>query len=102
MTETTMTRVTILAAGAALALLGSAAFADPSFTGTVSVLDRTTNEIVLKPLPAGETTGASPAGAQTFRMKGAIPETLHAGDQVTVSYSEAGGVKTISDLAKPK
>jgi hypothetical protein len=102
-----MTRISVRGAAAALAVLASAVFAgpsraDPSFTGTVSVLDRTTNEIVLKPVPAGETTGANTGGAQTFRMKGAIPDTLHAGDKVTVSYREAGGVKTISDLAQPK
>jgi hypothetical protein len=104
--RTQMRRTNIAVSGAlamfGLAMLVSAAFADQSFTGTISILDRTTNEIVLKPAPAGETTGANAGGLQSFKMRGAIPDTLHAGDKVTVSYTEAGGVRTISSVAPPQ
>jgi hypothetical protein len=98
-----MKLTTIAASGAVLAVLGSAAWADQSFTGTVTVLDRLNNELAIKQAPAGQTTGANAAGeVQKFKMKGAIPETLHAEDKVTVSYTEANGVKTITDVTEPK
>jgi hypothetical protein len=96
-----------VASAAVIAVLGSlaapAAWADQSFTGTVMVLDRINNELAIKQAPAGETTGANAAGVvQKFRMRGAIPETLHAEDKVTVSYTEAGGIKTITAVNPPK
>jgi hypothetical protein len=103
-----MTFTKRVASGAVLAVLGSvalgsAAWADQSFTGTVTVLDRINNELAIKPAPAGETTGANAAGeVQKFRMRGAIPDTLHAEDRVTVSYTEAGGIKTITAVNPPK
>jgi hypothetical protein len=93
---------TFAASGVMFMVLGSAAWADQSFTGTVTAIDRTSNEVVLKQV-AGETTGANAAGAaQKFTMKGAIPETLHAEDKVTVSYTEANGVKTITAVNPAK
>ncbi len=103
-----MTVTKRLASGAVLAVLGSvalgsAAWADQSLTGTVTVLDRINNELAIKPAPAGETTGANTAGeVQKFRMRGAIPESLHAEDKVTVSYTEADGIKTITAVNPPK
>jgi hypothetical protein len=95
-----MKLATLVASGALLATLGTAAFAaDQSITGTVQVLDRINNEIGIKPEPAGQTTGANAAGAvQKFRMRGALPDTLHAEDKVTVTYSEDNGVKTITNV----
>jgi hypothetical protein len=97
-------KLTTIVATAALAMLGSTAFAaDQSFTGTVTVLDRINNELAIKPAPAGQTTGANaPTQVQKFKMPGAIPESVHAEDKVTVSYSEANGVKTITNLAPQK
>jgi hypothetical protein len=98
-----MKLTTIAASGAMLAMIGSAAFADQSFTGTVTVLDRLNNELAIKQAPAGQTTGANAGGdVQTFRMKGAIPESVHAEDKVTVSYTEANGVKTITSVVPQK
>lgn len=99
-----MTLTKFAASGAVLAALvsgalGSAAWADQSFTGTVTVLDRINNEVAIKQAPAGETTGANAADVvQKFKMRGAIPDTLHAEDRVTVSYTEADGIKTITSV----
>lgn len=91
----------------AIAATGStAAFADQTFKGLVTVVDRTTNEIVVKPNTpdAGSTTVGSTAAAPTekFKLKDAVPETLHAGEKVTVTYTEAGGVKNASQVSEDK
>jgi hypothetical protein len=83
---------------------GSAAqAADQSFTGVVTILDRINNEMAIKQAPAGQTTGAATTGeVQKFRMRGAIPESVHAEDKVTVTYTESNGVKTISNVTEVK
>lgn len=95
-----------VASAAVLAVLGSfvgsAAQADQSFTGVVTILDRTTSEVVLKQAPAGETIGANTPGAvEKFRLR-TVPESLHAGERVTVTYTESNGVKTISNVTEVK
>jgi hypothetical protein len=81
---------------------GSAAQADQTFTGVVTILDRTTSEVVIKQAPAGETVGANTPGAvEKFRLR-TVPESLHAGERVTVTYTESNGVKTISNVTEKK
>jgi len=85
------------------AFAGSAArAADRTFTGVVTILDRTTSEVVIKQAPAGETIGANTPGAvEKFRLR-SVPESLHAGERVTVTYTESNGVKTISNVTEKK
>lgn len=100
-----------VASAAVLAMLGTffASFAgsavqaaDQSFTGVVTILDRTTGEVVIKQAPAGETVGANtPEAVEKFRLR-TVPETLHAGERVTVTYTESNGVKTISNVTENK
>ena len=97
-------RLTPFVASAAMFVaLGTAASADDkSFSGTVTILDRTTSEVVIKQAPAGETIGANTPGAvEKFRLR-SVPESLHAGERVTVTYTESNGVKTISNVTEKK
>lgn len=92
-------KLTTIAALALLATGTSAYAADQTFSGTVTVLDRINNELAVKQMPAGETTGANAASAvKKFKMNGAIPDSVHAEDRVTVSYSEANGMNTITSI----
>ena len=96
-----------VACAAVMAVLGSVAgsaaqAADQTFTGVVTILDRTTSEVVIKEAPAGETVGANTPGAvEKFRLR-TVPESLHAGERVTVTYTESNGVKTISNVTEKK
>lgn len=98
-----MKLTSLIASGAMLAAVagstGSAAWADETFTGTVMVLDRINNEVAIKRAPAGQTTGANAASeVQKFKLQSGAPDTLHAEDKVTVSFTDKGGVKTITSV----
>jgi hypothetical protein len=95
-----------VASAAVMAVIGSfagtAAWADQSFTGIVTILDRTTSEVVIKQAPSGETVGANTPGVvEKFKLR-TVPESLHAGEKVTVTYTESGGVKTIGNVTEQK
>jgi hypothetical protein len=90
---------TILAA-AMLTGIGSAAWAQQALTGTVTLINRLDGTVVIQQTPSG-TVGANAGGAtEPFKAKSAMLETLHAGDKVTFSVSEADGTKTITKLEK--
>lgn len=95
-------RQIILAGSAALALAGTCpAWADQTFSGLVTVVDRTTGEIVVK-RDEGGTVGSSAAATEKFKLRDGIPESLHAGEKVTISYTESGGVKTATKVDEVK
>jgi Cu/Ag efflux protein CusF len=84
---------TILA-GAATLTISSAAFAQQGLTGTVTKIDRINRTIAIQPAQSG-TVGANTGGAaQEFKAQDSLSlDTLHAGDKVTFSATEAGGIK---------
>jgi Cu/Ag efflux protein CusF len=86
---------------AALTLVTSAALAQQAPTAIVTMVDRINGTIVVKQTPSG-TVGANAGGAvEEFKPQdGALLNTLHAGDRVTVTYSDVGGVKKITKLQK--
>ena len=95
-------RQKILAGSAALMLVGSCpAWADQTFSGLVTIVDRTTGEIVVK-RDDGGTVGSSAAATEKFKLRDGIPESLHAGEKVTISYTESGGVKTATKVDETK
>ena len=91
----------VLAGFAALIVVSSAALAQQASTGTVTKIDRITGTVAIRQTQSG-TVGASSGSAaeESFKVQGALPETLHAGDRVTYSATETGGTKTITKLEK--
>jgi len=94
---------TISFACAALALIGSAALAEDMKTGMVTQIDRLNSTISIQQSPDG-TVGASGAGgtATRYKVQGSSLEELHAGDQVSFSATQNGGVDTITKIEKKK
>lgn len=96
-------RQIMLAGSIAVAIAGTGpAWADQTFSGLVTIVDRTTGEIVVK-RDEGGTVGASGAvTAEKFKVRDGISESLHAGEKVTISYTESGGVKTATKVDEVK
>ena len=92
----------ILAAGtAALTIIGSATLAQEALTGTLTKVDRINRTVAIQPTQSG-TTGANTGAAEEFKAQDGLSlEALHAGDKVTFSVTETGGIKTITKLQKP-
>ena len=96
----------ILAGCAAFIALGSAASAQTQMTGTVTRIDRISGTIAIQtstqPTQSG-TVGANTSGsASDFKVQGANLETVHGGDKVICSGTEAGGTKTITKIDKER
>lgn len=106
-----MKTTSILLAGLAALTLGSAAFAQEPMTGTVTRIDRIDGTIAIQlqktPTQSG-TVGANTGGAKAdgpaeelkTKVQGNLLNTLHAGDRVKFSLTEAGGIKTISNVER--
>jgi Cu/Ag efflux protein CusF len=87
----------ILAGTAALTIVSSAALAQQALTGTVTKVDRINRTVAIQKTQSG-TVGANTAGTvEEFKAQDGLSlDTLHAGDKVTFSTSETGGIKTIT------
>ncbi|MGH6709641.1 MAG: copper-binding protein [Bradyrhizobium sp.] len=111
-----MKTTSIMLAGLAALTLGSAALAQQPMTGTVTRIDRLDGTIAIQlqktPTQSG-TVGANTGGAKTdvaktdapaeelkTKVQGNLLNTLHAGDRVKFSLTEAGGTKTISNVER--
>ena len=99
--ETAMKIAKIILAGtAALTIIGSAALAQLPLTGTITKLNRINGTVAIQQTQSG-TVGANSGGAEEFKVQDGVSlDTLHAGDKVTFSTTETGGVKTITKLQK--
>ncbi|QUS39930.1 hypothetical protein RPMA_14630 [Tardiphaga alba] len=87
----------------ATALLGTtAAWADQTFSGMVTIVDRTTNEIVVGQATSGTVGSTAQPAPERFKLREAVPESLHAGDKVTVTYTESAGIKTATKVSEDK
>jgi len=86
----------ILAGAAALTIISSATLAQQALTGTLTKVDRINRTVAIQQMQSG-TTGANTGAAEEFKAQDGLSlDTLHAGDKVTFSASEAGGTKTIT------
>ena len=91
--------VKVILVGAAT-LISSAAMAQQELTGTITKVDRINGTVAIQQTQSG-TTGANTGGAEEFKTpQGSSLDTLHAGDRVTYSVTETGGVKTITKFQK--
>jgi Cu/Ag efflux protein CusF len=86
---------------AVLTLINSAALAQQGLTGTITKIDRINGTIAIQREQSG-TTGANTGGAaEEFKAQDRSSlDAVHAGDKVTFSATETGGMKTITKLQK--
>ena len=91
----------ILVGTAALTIISSAAFAQQGLTGTVTQVNRINRTVAIQQTQSG-TTGANTGGAaEEYKAQGGLSlDALHAGDRVTFSATEPGGIKTITKFQK--
>ena len=90
----------VIAAGIATITIISAAAAQQALTGTITKVDRISGTVAIQQTQSG-TTGANTGGAEEFKTpKGLSLDTLHAGDKVTFSATDTGGIKTLTKLEK--
>jgi Cu/Ag efflux protein CusF len=91
----------IFAGAASLTLISSAALAQQSLTGIVTKVDRINGIVAIQQTLTG-TSGANTGGAsEDFKAQAGLSlDTVHAGDKVTFSAMESGGVKTITKVQK--
>jgi Cu/Ag efflux protein CusF len=93
----------MLSAGAvALTIVSSAALAQQALTGTITGINRLNGTIAIRQTQSG-TVGANAGGgaAEEFKVQSGLSlEELHAGDRVSFSAKETGGIKTITKLQK--
>jgi Cu/Ag efflux protein CusF len=93
----------LILAGAVFATVPSIALAQQSQTGTVRVINRLDGTIAIRQTQDG-TVGANGGGAmeQQFAASASLLDSVHAGDRVTFTTSEAGGKKTITKIEREK
>jgi Cu/Ag efflux protein CusF len=92
----------ILASATAISTLMSAALAQQTAAGTVTKIDRLNGTIAIQQTQGG-TVGSNAGGApeEFFKVQDRpLLDSFHAGDKVTFSVTESGGVKSISKLQK--
>ena len=90
---------TIMAATAALSIVGTSALAQQMRTGMVTKIDRISGTISIKDMPDGTTGANDGAATEDFKVQdGARLNALHAGDRVTFALSDAAGTKTITKI----
>jgi Cu/Ag efflux protein CusF len=91
----------ILASAMAVGVCLPAAMAQQTIEGMITGINRLNSTIAIQQTQSG-TVGANTA-AEEFKVQDAsLLEPLHAGDRVTYSVTESGGVKTISKLQRQK
>ena len=91
----------ILASAMALTVCLPAAMAQQTIEGMITKINRLNGTIAIQQTQSG-TVGANTA-AEEFKVQDAsLLEPLHAGDRVTFSVAESGGVKTITKLQRQK
>jgi Cu/Ag efflux protein CusF len=75
--------------------------AQQALTGTVTKVDRINGTVAIRQTQSG-TVGANTGGAaEDFKAQDGLSlDAVHAGDRVTFSATEAGGIKTITKLQK--
>lgn len=93
---------TSICAAVALAFIGSAALAQEVKTGLVTRIDRLNGTIAIQQLQ-DDTVGAGGGGpVKQYKVPAASLEALHAGDRVSFSATQSGGVDTIAKIEKKK
>jgi Cu/Ag efflux protein CusF len=100
--ETAMKTAKITLAGtAALTIISSAALAQQALTGTVTQVDRIHRTVAIQKTQSGAIGANTSGAAEEFKAQDGLSlDTLHAGDKVTFSASETGGIKAITKFQR--
>ena len=89
----------VMAATAALSIVGTSALAQQARTGMVTRIDRISGTVSIKDVPDGTTGANTGAATEEFKVQdGARLNVLHAGDRVTFTVNETAGTKTITKI----
>jgi hypothetical protein len=92
---------------AAIAFCGSVSAQQQDMAGTITGINRLTGTVAITPTQSGtvgsNAPSSAPAPSEEFKVKdGALLDAVHAGDRVTYTVAETGGVKTITKLDRQK
>ncbi|MBI5319354.1 copper-binding protein [Bradyrhizobium sp.] len=92
-----------LLAVAVLASIGSAAPAQDAKTGMITQIDRINGTIAIQQ-PRNGTVGTTGGGStvKQYKVQGVSLDSLHAGDQVSYTAAQSGGVDTVTKIEKKK
>jgi len=84
-----------------LAVISSVTLAQQApLTGTVTTVDRISGTVTIQQAQSGTVGASAGAAGEQYKVQAGMLTTLHAGDKVSFSVSEAGGTKTITKLEK--
>ena len=93
----------ILAGAMAIQIGMPAAIAQDAIEGMITKINRLNGTIAIRQVQSGTVGSSSTPSAEEFKVPDAkLIEDVHAGDRVTYSASENGGVKTITKLERQK
>ncbi len=93
----------ILASAMALGICMPAALAQQTIEGIVTKINRLSGTIAIQQTQSGTVGASTTAAAEEFKVQdSSLLEPVHAGDRVTFSAAESGGVKTITKLQRQK
>jgi Cu/Ag efflux protein CusF len=93
---------TAIFASIGVMLSASAAFAQQSLTGTLTLIDRPDRNVVIQRTQDG-TVGTNGGVKETLKVPPEMSlDSVHVGDQVAYTVTEKGGVKTVTKLEKQK
>lgn len=97
-----MKKASIFVAGAAvLVLMSVPVSAQQDLIGIVTKIDRTRGTVAIQPEQSGTVGSSSGGTAAEFKTQDrSWLDAVHAGDKVSYSMSETGGVNTITKLQK--
>lgn len=94
-----MTSVKAISAAAALAFIGTTAFAQDANTGMVTQIDRLNGTVAIQQKQDGTVGAGGGSGTvKQFKVQGVSLDAFHAGDQV--SFTQSGD--TITRIEKKK
>ena len=93
----------ILASAMAIQIGMPAAIAQDAIEGMITKINRLSGTIAIRQAQSGTVGSNSVPSAEEFKVPDAkLLENIHAGDRVTYTASESGGVKTITKLVRQK
>ena len=92
---------TMVLASAMIGMIGSAAWAQQTVTGSITKIDEANGKVTIQQTQSG-TVGANTGGASDeFKVQdGLLFNALQPGDKVAFTATDVGGVKTITKLQK--
>jgi Cu/Ag efflux protein CusF len=85
----------------AIGICMPAAVAQQTVEGMITKINRLNGTIAIQQTPSGTVGTSSAVVTEEFKVPdGSLLEPVHAGDQVTYTATEIGGVKTITKIQR--